>query len=65
MYCLRLFNVVLQELHVYYIVYCNYCGVFIEKYVQTKFHLDWLLDESLSPEAVYCCFTRISLFTET
>ena len=35
MYCLRLFVVVLQELH--------YCGVFIEKYVCTKFHLNWLL----------------------
>ena len=38
MYCLRLFVVVLQELH-YYTVYCYYCGVFIEKYVYTKFHL--------------------------
>ena len=27
MYCLRLFNVVLQELHY---IYCYYCGVFIE-----------------------------------
>ena len=72
MHCLRLFIVVLQELHclpnclhvfmirlvseiaknVYclrlfyknYIVYYNvYCGVFIEKYVHTKFRLDWLL----------------------
>ena len=37
MYCLRLFIVVLQELH------CCYCGVFTEKYVHTEFHLDWLL----------------------
>ena len=28
---------------VYYNVYCYYCGVFIEKYVCTKFHLNWLL----------------------
>ena len=30
---------------VYYNVYCYYCGVFIEKYVHTKFRLDWLLCE--------------------
>ena len=30
---------------VYYNVYCFYCGVFIEKYVYTKFRLDWLLCE--------------------
>ena len=42
-----------------------YCGVFIEKYVFTKFRLDWLLCEghiclyrNVWPEAVYCCFTR-------
>ena len=29
----------------YYNVYCYYCGVFIEKYVHTKFRLDWLLCE--------------------
>ena len=39
---------------VYYNVYCYYCGVFIEKYVYTKFRLDWLLCElvtwpSMSP----------------
>ena len=41
MYCLRLFIVVL---HVFYNVYC-YCGVLTEKYVYTKFCLDWLLCE--------------------
>ena len=30
---------------VYYNVYCYYCGVFIEKHVYAKFHLDWLLRE--------------------
>ena len=28
-----------------YNVYCYYCGVFIEKYVCTKFHRNWLLCE--------------------
>ena len=39
MYCLRVFIVVLQELH------NDYCGVFVEKYVYTKFRLDCLLCE--------------------
>ena len=30
---------------VYYNVYCYYCGMFIEKYVYTKFHRNWLLCE--------------------
>ena len=30
---------------VYYNVYGHYCGVFIEKYVCTKFHRNWLLCE--------------------
>ena len=42
MYCLRLFIVVLQELH------CYDCCVFIEKYVYTRFHLDWLLHERVT-----------------
>ena len=57
-----------------YIVYYNdYCGVFIEKYVYAKFRLDWLLRERVTwpsmphcnvlPEAVYCCFTRTTLFS--
>ena len=46
MYCLRLFIVVLQELH------CCYCGVFTEKYVHTEFHLDWLL--CYVPIVMYC-----------
>ena len=28
---------------VYYMFTVYYCGVFIEKYVCTKFHLNWLL----------------------
>ena len=34
---------------VYYNVYCYYCGVFIEEYVCTKFHLNW----SVSYMAIY------------
>ena len=47
MYYLRLFVVVLQELH--YLLHCLLllCGVFIEKYVCTKFHLNWLLVSEL------------------
>ena len=45
MYCLRLFIVVLQELH----CLLRYdCGTFIEKYVYTKFRLDWLLRERVT-----------------
>ena len=45
MYGLRLFIVVLNA---YYNVYCYDCGVFIEKYVYTKFRLDWLLHERVT-----------------
>ena len=42
-----------------YIVYHNYFGVFIEKHVYTKFHLDWLIVVSgyLCP---YCNITSKS-----
>ena len=40
MYGLRLFIVCLQELHVYYNVYCYYCGALLEKHMYTKFRLD-------------------------
>ena len=58
MYCLRVFSVVLQELHCLLVpyVYCKThdncipiligCCIreyFVEKHVYTKFHLDWLL----------------------
>ena len=60
---------------VYYNVYCHYCGVFIEKYVCTKFHrvIGYCVSElhghicpyrNVLPEAVYRCFTRTTLFTE-
>ena len=70
MYCLRMFNVVLQELH--YLLHCYYCGVFIEKYVCTKFHCNCVSEShghichycNVLPGAVYCCFTRTTLFTK-
>ena len=37
--CLLLFN---RNYIVYHNAYCYYCGVFIEKYVCTKLHHDWL-----------------------
>ena len=44
------------------------CGVFIEKHVYTKFRLDWRLCtwpyRNIWPEAIYCCFTRTTLFTK-
>ena len=62
MHCLSMFIVVLHY------VYCYYCGVFIEKYVCTKF--GYCVSElhgrycNVLPEAVYCCFTRTTLFTK-
>ena len=57
---------------VYYNVYCYDCGVFIEKYVYAKFHLDCVSElhghicpyRNVLPEAVCCCFTRTTLFTK-
>ena len=59
---------------VYYNVYSYYCGSFIEKHVYTKFRLDWCCVSELHayicphrnvcPEAVYCCFTRTTMFTK-
>ena len=40
--CLLLFY---KNCIIYYTVYCYYCGVFIEKYVCTKLHRNWLLCE--------------------
>ena len=37
---------------VYYNVHC-YCGVFIEKYVCTKFHLDCRVSELHVPSVMY------------
>ena len=45
MFYLRLFIVVYKNYIIYYNVYCYYCGGFTEKYVYTKFHLEWLLGE--------------------
>ena len=56
MYCLRLFIVVLQEVHclLHYI-----CGVFFEKYVYIKFH------RYCSYMTVYCNVWPEAVYTET
>ena len=54
-----------------YIVYYTVCGVFIEKYVCTKFHCNCVSEShghichycNVLPGAAYCCFTRTTLFT--
>ena len=45
MYCLRLFIIVLQQLHCLLPFTVVSFGVFNEKYVCNKLHLDWLLCE--------------------
>ena len=45
MYCLKLFVVVLQELHCLLQCLLLLFGVFIVTYVYAKFRLDWLLRE--------------------
>ena len=47
MYCLRLFILILQELHCL-LQFTVYCGVFIEMYMYAKFRLDWLLREQVT-----------------
>ena len=63
MYCLRLFIVFFYKNYIVY--YCYYCGAFIEKHVYT---LDWILCtwpyRNVWPEAIYCCFTRTTLFNK-
>ena len=56
---------------VYYNAYCYYCGVFFEKcvyhvisYCVSELHGHICRYCSVLPEAVYCCFTRTTLFTK-
>ena len=77
MYCLRLFIVVFTRTTLFttMLIYCYYCGVFIEKYVCTysfilighcvsQLHGHICPYRNVCPEAVYCCFTRTTLFTK-
>ena len=51
---------------IYYNVYCYYCGVFIESMCVIGYCVSELHGHicNVLPEAVYCCFTRITLFTK-
>ena len=67
MYGLRLFIVVLQELH----CLANFYSVFTEKYVffligccVSELHGHLCPYRNVWPEAVYSCFTRTTLFTK-
>ena len=69
MYCLRLFIVVLRELH------ClpMFTVIIVVCLLKRMFCLDWLLRKlhghlcpyrNVLPEAVCCCFARTTLFTK-
>ena len=70
MYGLRLFIVVLQELHFYYNVFSDYCGVFNETYVYSFVLIGHYVRELHSHLCPYCnvwpgaVVTRTTLFTE-
>ena len=63
MYCLRLFIVVLQELHC--LLNCLHVCIEVGIPSQSFLTLHLLVSEiaNVLPEAVYCCFTRTTLFT--
>ena len=72
MYCLRLFIVVLQELHSMFtviIVVRSLKSMCIPSFVligccMSELHGHLCLYRNVWPEAVYCCFTRTTLFTK-
>ena len=75
MYCLRLFIVVLQELHcllqclLLFIVVCSLKSMCIPSFVLigccvSELHGHLCPYRNVWPEAVYCCFTRTTLFTK-
>ena len=71
MYCLRLFIVLLQVLHSMFsviIVVCLLKRMCMPSFVLngccvSKLHGHLCPYRNVWPEAVYCCFTRITLFT--
>ena len=68
MHCLRVFIVVLQELRVYYNVYHYDISVCIEMYTKfglcvSELHAHLYPYHNVWPEAVYCCFTRTTVFS--
>ena len=69
MYCLKLFNVVLQELHCLLqcllLLFSMYVPTFIViGYCVSELHGHICPYHTVWPEAVYCCFTRTTLFTK-
>ena len=74
MYCQRLFIVVLQELHcltmfTVIIVVCSLKSMCIPSFVLigccvSELHGHLCPYRNVWPEAVYCCFTRTTLFTK-
>ena len=72
MYCLRLFIVVLQELHTMFtviIVVCSLKSMYIPSLVLIGYCVSELLGHictyrNVWPEAISCCFTRTTLFTK-
>ena len=70
MYCLRLFIVVSQELHCFtvIIVVCSLKSMCVPSFVLigccvSELHGHLCPYCNVWPEAVYCCFTRTTLFT--
>ena len=55
MHCLRLFIVVLQELH---------CLLKVSLYCVSELHGHICPYHNVLPEAVYCCFTGTTWFTK-
>ena len=70
MYCLRPFNVVLQELHYLlqrtFIVVCSLKCMCVPSFIVIGHCVRELHGRycNVLPEAVYCCFTRTTLFTK-
>ena len=74
MYCLRVFIVCTRTTLFIINVYHDYISVFIEIYVciPSFTSIGWCISElyahlypyhNVWPEAVYCCFTRTTMFT--
>ena len=68
MHCLSMFIVVLQELHyllqcLLLLLWCSMCvpSFIVISYCVSELHGCYC---NVLPEAVYCCFTRTTLFTK-
>ena len=64
MHCLRLFIVVLHVYQIVYVFMIRVIGCYISCHQVSLLYTFWFLRElNVLPEAVYCCFTRTTLFT--